>query len=243
MRALQPAEASEDPRANGSSSLFCNSAWTRALANHGCPRTVPTCGPKHQQKFLNQNSSRPGQPGTRTSLLLDVQSTFQQYAWWLADYQGNSHFYWLSVESRRDFGAVSDGPIARVFRVPIGSSREPQDGGDSYLRRGRPEPGSHSRPERHHQLPEEEQGLWGWRRCPSAAVHCGHATVGAEWTAAGVNRAPSPGPAPRSVQIDEGAPQGKLGEGPPGAAPHPHAVPSPTHPSPLHKRGQGSLLW
>lgn len=151
------------------------------------------------------------------------------------------------MKSRRDFGAVSDGPVARVPRVPIGSSRQLQDGGDSYLRRGRPEPGTHGRPERHHQLPEEEQGLWGWWRWPSAAVHCGHATVGAEWTAAGVNRAPSPGPAPRSVLIEhEGSAQGKLGEGPPGQPliPSPCPVlPSPAHPSPLHKRGQCSLLW
>ena len=55
------------------------------------------------------------------------------------------------------------------------------------------------------------------QRLLSTGVHRGDTAVGAEWTAAGINRAASPGPAPRSVQNgDLGSAEGKEGGDLPG---------------------------
>lgn len=176
-----------------------------------------------------------------------AESTFQQDALLLVDLRRNSQFYWLrEPQGGGSWGLALTGRLREFPEFPLGLRGKRQDGG-----RGKQQPrhldswvcgDGGSQQTQRHQFPEKGSESQRHReRRLSTRVHRRHTTVGAERTAAGINRAPSPGPALRSVQNgDLGSTEGKQGRGLGwGSSPDPTCLCAPPPPA----FGRGDMAW
>lgn len=154
-----------------------------------------------------------------------AESTFQQDALLLVDLRRNSQLYWLrEPQGGGSWGLALTGRLREFPEFLLGLRGTRQDGGGGKQRPGHLDSwvcgDGGSQQTQRHQFPEKGSESQRHReRRLSARVHRRHTTVGAERTAAGINRAPSPGPALRSVQNgDLGSTEGKQGRGLAGGA-------------------------